>query len=138
MSDEFEDCVLIANWTNVDPSEYHYISRHCDNLYAAVAILDLPITSDLIYLVSRGAHGSVKVMFDREIDKAVASVAVDVLYQSPYTLDEAKVCLLQRVKGKNGVGLFVRSFIMICNTSARPSDRVHTDTGNLDTRSSTP
>ena len=99
------DCIHVADWTpfEVPPESNDY--RH-----GARASLELALSSDLLYFLSRGslANGVVEISEDDDVDDSeVANVDVTFLFQDPNALDHAKVCRLQKAEGKNGVGIIV-------------------------------
>ena len=106
-----DDCVRFADWTTPEVGE-HFTPLQ-DNTspypYSAKNFLELPVSSDLLYFLSRGAlsSGIVQLAADGDSDSNVASVRVQLLYNRPEFLEHAHVCLLQREEGKNGVGIFV-------------------------------
>lgn len=111
--EDVENCVRFADWSSLEAGE-HYSPLSENNApypYAATASLDLPISSDLLYFLSHGAHSSgvVQLAADGDSDSDVATVSVQLLYHHPEFLETAHVCLLQREEGKNGVGIFVSS-----------------------------
>lgn len=99
------DCVNVAQWKELDgsPGDNHYS-------YRAYTSLELPVSSDLLYFISRGSLsvGTIDFLESEEPDSDSVKVDVTFLYQTPKALEHAKVCQLERESGKNGVGIFVR------------------------------
>lgn len=104
------DCVDIAEWRDRElegqPGDSNY--RH-----AAFTSLELPVSSDLLYFISRGrlSYGLLEVIESEDTNSENVQVNVTFLYQTPQALDHAKVCRLERDVGKNGVGIFVRTSV---------------------------
>ncbi|KAH9485694.1 hypothetical protein JR316_0002605 [Psilocybe cubensis] len=77
------------------------------DLYESRSSFQLPLDSATIFLVSRGQnlHGAISVVTseDQEVDSAKVVVS---LYHTEKSQDWAKVCLLSRGQGENGVGIF--------------------------------
>jgi hypothetical protein len=75
---------------------------------AARASVDLPISSDLLYFLSRGSMANGIIIFDdKNDDSDDVNVTVTFLYHDDYFLEQAKVCLLQPKESHNGLGIFV-------------------------------
>ena len=112
-----DDCVRFAPWTEIGED---YIANRPSAIDAATwpygphypfvakTSLALPVSSDLLYLVSSGSlsHGHVEISADGESDSDV-TVDVIFLYHNEDVLDDAKVCYLERRQGEKGVGIFV-------------------------------
>ncbi|OBZ77938.1 54S ribosomal protein L16, mitochondrial [Grifola frondosa] len=95
------NCVHHANWS-MDPDP------HGHSLHTAQASFELPISSDSLYLIARGAlsHGSIEISDSGEAGSDVVRVDISAFYYHEDALDRAEVCLLQPEEGKNGVGIF--------------------------------
>ncbi|KAJ3531475.1 hypothetical protein NM688_g7570 [Phlebia brevispora] len=108
--EDMDDCVRFADWTVKEPGDYFVSNPEQTAHYPYVAntSVDLPVSSDLLYLLSSGAlsNGVVEVTADGPSDSDVATVDVKLLYHHSEILEKAHVCLLQREEGKNGVGIF--------------------------------
>ena len=113
-----DDCVRFAPWTEVGndytavrPSVVAEQDWQYDPHYpfAAKTSVELPLSSDLLYLVSSGSlsHGHVEITADEDSNKDVATVEVIFLYHREEILEDAKVCYLERRHGEAGVGIFV-------------------------------
>ena len=101
------DCVHVAEWKRLDgPPED---GRYRQGAYTS---LELPISCDSLYFLSRGAlsHGLIDFDHDGEVCSDVATVDVTFLYQNYVSLDDAQVCRLQKGPHKSGVGIFVSIF----------------------------
>lgn len=84
-----------------------------DNDYAGVRpskSFELPLSSDVLYLFSRGrlSQGNVHIVHDADW-RNPSSVKVDVSlhHASTEILDRISVCQLERQEGHSGVGIFV-------------------------------
>ncbi|THH00171.1 hypothetical protein EW026_g2301 [Hermanssonia centrifuga] len=119
------DCVRIAEWDILNGGHPHFPHHDLDSLLGAAQIappdhhhesfthaartsLELPLSSDLLYILSRGvlSHGVIQINDHGDSDSDVAVVGVTFLYNSPSVLDVAKVCALGHGEGKHGVGIF--------------------------------
>ncbi|KAI0944064.1 hypothetical protein AcV7_001984 [Taiwanofungus camphoratus] len=106
-TDDPDACVRTADWIfDVDTTAFPHHFHH-----AAEAAFHLPVSSDLLYLVSRGtaslAHGSVEIIDSGEPTSDVVEVDVKAFYNDIHDLQQlVKVCLLQPEEGNNGVGIF--------------------------------
>ncbi len=126
------DCVRIAEWDILNGGHPHFPHHDLESLLGAAQIappdhhhesfthaartsLELPLSSDLLYILSRGvlSHGVIQINDHGDSDSDVAVVGVTFLYNSPSVLDVAKVCALGHGEGKHGVGIFVRT--ISCN-----------------------
>ena len=96
------DCVEVVAWDQAASSG--------DYSHVAQASVDLPVSSDLLYLVSHGylSHGTVQFVATDSQDSHVASIDVTYHYDNDELSDVLKVCRLHRAVEKNGVGIFVR------------------------------
>ncbi len=102
---EFQDCVLVADWTVIPASQ---VTQQRPFPHTAQATLVLPVSSELLYFLSRGplSRGSISYVVGEE-SSDVVDVRVEVSYTSPDVLHLMKVCLLQRDEVNNGVGIYV-------------------------------
>ncbi|KZP13761.1 hypothetical protein FIBSPDRAFT_1049269 [Athelia psychrophila] len=94
-------CVGGGGWTaaRTDPASTYPYTAHTE--------FELPLASDVQYLLARGhlAYGSVQVV-DWEEGKDNIKIEVDASYYSQAALDRANVCKVSRKEGENGVGIF--------------------------------
>ncbi|THG98947.1 hypothetical protein EW026_g3322 [Hermanssonia centrifuga] len=99
-----DDCDEVATWSILPAGT----STYRDLPRAAEAAFDLPLDSDLIYILSRGSNlaGSVAIRDDGATGANVVKVNVRIYYTAPDILKMCKLCLLQSERGKNGVGIF--------------------------------
>jgi hypothetical protein len=75
--------------------------------YSSSTTFELPISSDKLFLISRGSSaGSVDVVQSDETGD-VAKVHIVAKYRYPSALDRARVCAIHRDGGEIGVGIFV-------------------------------
>lgn len=108
------ECVSVANWTPVDkvPSYFNADWEYdVDDKKIAETSLELPVSSDLLYFLSRGSlsNGVIEIL-DGASGTDKVEVKVDLIYHDDFVLDVSKVCLLQPEEGQNGVGIFVSQF----------------------------
>lgn len=77
--------------------------------YASRTKFELPISSDSLYLLSRGAYasGSVDILTSTEQNQDKAVVHVTVRYYRQDMRDSVKLCKISRSAGESGVGIFV-------------------------------
>jgi hypothetical protein len=68
----------------------------------------LPITSDTLYLISRGSYQSGKVELKQSTDRGDVKVDVRVAYHDERALARATVCQLRKSGNRHGVGIYVR------------------------------
>lgn len=103
------DCKEVLDWTILDHFPHHIMDdvELGHDRYAARTSVKLPVSSDLLYFISRGSlsHGAVRIIDDGE-DSSDVNVSVTFVYDAEFLLDRAKVCLLQQEHDKNGVGIF--------------------------------
>jgi len=100
-------CIEGDNWSQSSPGSSQYP-------HSARTVFDLPVSSDALYLLSRGslAHGSATILDSQEGGENV-KVEVVASYYTRQALDRAKVCSLQRRAGENGVGIFVSTIPIV-------------------------
>jgi len=78
--------------------------------YSSSASFDLPLSSDRLFVFSRGAAaGFFKLVQSPDLDpnEGVARVAVVARYRRPSALQHVKVCSVTRGETESGVGIFV-------------------------------
>ena len=112
--DGIGDCVRSANWT---VTEWNNPPDPGDPLfYVAMTSFELPLTSDVLYMVSNGSlsHGAVTIDANGDPDAEVVTVSVGYMHYHRKLLELADVCLLRRASGEIGVGIFVSSLICSC------------------------
>ncbi|PBK58817.1 hypothetical protein ARMSODRAFT_967407 [Armillaria solidipes] len=75
--------------------------------YSAHTSFDLPLNSETLFLLSQGSlsSGAINVVTSPTL-KDVVRVDVAIQYYRQKVLDYARICLLQRQEGENGVGVF--------------------------------
>ncbi|KAG9312162.1 hypothetical protein JVU11DRAFT_7452 [Chiua virens] len=102
-----DHCVTSSNWTTY----YDHPSWTIDYPHGAEAFFSLPVDSDALYLVSRGAYqqGLVDIEQSTEASDTV-DIRVRVAYFNDKALERATVCQLQRAEGEHGVGIFTPPF----------------------------
>lgn len=108
--DDPEACVQAAAWS-YDPDSLN-VNRLQTFQHVAMTSFELPIPSDLLYLVARGnkfiANGSVELTDSGTINSGGVQVNILAFYNDIEDLQElVKVCLLRPEEGKTGVGIFV-------------------------------
>ncbi|TFY78474.1 hypothetical protein EWM64_g5533 [Hericium alpestre] len=112
------DCVHGDQWTPIGLEPGHSYPPN----YSAKTEFDLPIHSDLLFLLSRGslASGSVSIVQDLSLtDKDTVKASLVVHFHSRTALSRSKVCRLQRGNNENGVGVFTARW-----NDPRQSDRL--------------
>ncbi|KAH9948010.1 hypothetical protein B0H21DRAFT_735738 [Amylocystis lapponica] len=96
-------CTQSADWSFDMDTESRFA-------HSARTSFDLPVDSDLLYLVSRGstslAHGTVEISDSGEPGSDVVKVEISAHYDTEDVFDLVKVCMLQPSEGHNGVGIF--------------------------------
>ncbi|KAJ2918285.1 hypothetical protein MD484_g2129, partial [Candolleomyces efflorescens] len=99
------------------PSAYPFMSK---------ASFELPISSDSLYLLSRGAYasGSVDILTSTAQKQDSAAVHVSVYYHRQEIRDRVKLCKVSRSVGENGVGIFTPRYI----DRHYPRDQVYFET----------
>ncbi|KAI0941434.1 hypothetical protein AcW1_003331 [Taiwanofungus camphoratus] len=107
--DDPEACVQAAAWS-YDPDSLN-VNRLQTFQHVAMTSFELPIPSDLLYLVARGnkfiANGSVELTDSGTINSGGVQVNILAFYNDIEDLQElVKVCLLRPEEGKTGVGIF--------------------------------
>ncbi|OBZ69747.1 hypothetical protein A0H81_10112 [Grifola frondosa] len=105
-----DNCVRHANWSM--DSDTHPLSWHPYGYsHVAQTSFELPVSSDLLYLIARGAlsHGSIDISDSGETGSDVVQVYISAFYYHESALNRAKVCLLQPEEGKNGIGIFYQT-----------------------------
>ena len=77
--------------------------------FSSETTFELPVTSETLFLISRGhlSSGTVDLVTSRKQARNSVSVHVVANYFRADIRDLTKVCLLERGKGENGVGIFV-------------------------------
>ncbi|KAK0226557.1 hypothetical protein IW262DRAFT_1457799 [Armillaria fumosa] len=96
------ECIQGQGWTSTGSGGGFPSQR-----YSAHTSFDLPLNSETIFLLSQGSlsSGAVNVLTSPTL-KDVVRVDVAIQYYRQRVLDYARVCLLQRQEGENGVGVF--------------------------------
>ncbi|KAG6888694.1 hypothetical protein C0992_007843 [Termitomyces sp. T32_za158] len=74
------------------------------DLIAAVATFGLPLSSNTLLFLSRGAAGGINVQYGGE--RSDVQVTVQASYRFPEALHTVDVCIVTRGEGENGVGIF--------------------------------
>lgn len=108
VAEEHEPCFQYAKWTRTSPDHGPFI--------VSTTSFDLPLSSDLLYLVSSGALSTGSIFFDdhpSDTDGQNDQVRVEITAHSwgADTLNQADVCLLNPTEGKWGVGIFVSNVL---------------------------
>jgi hypothetical protein len=87
------------------PSAYPFVSK---------TSFELPISSNSLYLLSRGAYasGSVDILTSTAQKQDSAAVHVAVYYYHQELRDRVKLCKVSRRAGESGVGIFVSCGIL--------------------------
>jgi hypothetical protein len=111
------------DWSSSDSKsekpERHNHRSVPDFLYeprSSSASFDLPLSSDNLFLFSRGAAaGSFKLVQSSDLDPngGVARVAVVAKYRLPSALEHVKVCSVTRRETEHGVVIFVSCCIVL-------------------------
>ena len=93
-----------TNWT----TRYDQPPWALEYPYGAEATFSLPLYSDVLYLISRGAfqHGLVNIEQSTRVADTV-DVRVRVAYHDDDALERATVCQMERADREYGVGIFV-------------------------------
>ncbi|KAK0495084.1 hypothetical protein EDD18DRAFT_1173857 [Armillaria luteobubalina] len=96
------ECIQGQGWTSTGSGGGFPSQR-----YSAHTSFDLPLISETLFLLSQGSlsSGAVNVVTSPTL-KDVVRVDVAIQYYRQRVLDYARVCLLQRQEGENGVGVF--------------------------------
>ncbi|KAK0196019.1 hypothetical protein F5146DRAFT_924767 [Armillaria mellea] len=96
------ECIWGQGWTSTGSGGGFPTQR-----YSAHTSFDLPLNSETLFLLSQGSlsSGAVNVVTSPTL-KDVVRVDVAIQYYRQRVLDYARVCLLQRREGENGVGVF--------------------------------
>ncbi|KAF8959957.1 hypothetical protein BDZ97DRAFT_1761106 [Flammula alnicola] len=94
-----EHCVQGDDWSEGDRTGFPYSS---------FTTFDVPLSSENIFLLSRGrlSAGSVKVITSPDQPEGSVKFVVVAKYHREEIRNLAKACLISRPKGQNGVGLF--------------------------------
>lgn len=104
--DDPKTSIATAAWSLDSGRSTHHLH------HSAVVSFDLPLSSDLLYLIARGAgsliSGEVNIVDSGDTGSDVVKVDITAFYKNQKDLQElVQVCLLQPEKGKTGVGFFV-------------------------------
>lgn len=101
---DVDQCVGGTNWTTY----YDQPAWALEYLYGAETAFSLPLDSDALYLISRGAfqHGQVNIEQSTQAADTV-DVRVRVAYDDDKALGRATVCQMERAEREHGVGIFV-------------------------------
>ncbi|EPQ55234.1 hypothetical protein GLOTRDRAFT_61143 [Gloeophyllum trabeum ATCC 11539] len=103
------DCSSGAQWQSSAAGWYDSASVNATGSYprSVATSLELPLSSDLLYFVARGAQmsGNLDVLDDGK-NRGVVKVDVVIYYREQSALDRTSVCKLKRGDGENGVGFF--------------------------------
>jgi len=114
-----ERCVGGSDW-----SEYTTNPSGAPYPYSAETSFELPVSSDLLYFLTRGGSnvGAVNIVTS-DVVKDSADVLVHVDYQTQEGLDHANLCLLKKEEENgNGAGIFTPD-----DWVATPQERMHFD-----------
>ncbi|KAG7449929.1 uncharacterized protein BT62DRAFT_1049940 [Guyanagaster necrorhizus] len=97
------ECIRGQNWTSTGSEGAVPTGQR----HSAHKLFDLPLNSETLFLLSQGSlsSGVVKIVTSPSITDVVR-IDVTMQYYNNRVLDYAKVCLLQRQAGENGVGVF--------------------------------
>ena len=108
-----DHCISGSGWSNEPPAmrlsgTFRHRAAATSPPYSANTSFELPVSSDLLFLLARGSMsgGTVDIMSSPTVSN-VAKVHVTVKYYREDVRDRAKVCLVKRRDGENGVGIFV-------------------------------
>ncbi|OCH93531.1 hypothetical protein OBBRIDRAFT_749519 [Obba rivulosa] len=95
-------CVEFANWTTGDGDDSDDFSR------VALTSFELPLSSDLLYLISNGtlSLGTLRISDRGSVGSDSALVDISMTYHFDYELEHTTVCLLNPEQGQYGVGFF--------------------------------
>ncbi|OCH93507.1 hypothetical protein OBBRIDRAFT_790223 [Obba rivulosa] len=102
------DCVQYADWVQEASDSTSDRTSSSDHFaHVATTSFELPLSSDLLYLISRGAlsHGDVHID-TAQADSDMVAVNISMSYDYETVFEQTKVCLLQPAEGRNGVGIF--------------------------------
>jgi hypothetical protein len=101
---DVDQCVSSTNWT----TRYDQPPWALEYPYGAETAFSLPLYSDALYLISRGAfqHGLVNIEQSTHVGDTV-DVRVRVAYHHDDALERATVCQMERADREHGVGIFV-------------------------------
>ncbi|KAF9558107.1 hypothetical protein CPC08DRAFT_724679 [Agrocybe pediades] len=96
-----QECVQGDSWT---PVKYPNSSWN----YQSETSFDLPLSSDTLFLLSRGYQngGLLDVVTSKDQASDSVKVHVDIYYRHSSALEQVKACLLTRKAAENGVGIF--------------------------------
>ena len=102
---DVDQCVSSTNWT----TRYDQPPWALEYPYGAETAFSLPLHSDALYLISRGAfqHGLVNIEQSTQVADTV-DIRVRVAYHDDDALERATVCQMERADREHGVGIFVR------------------------------
>lgn len=110
---DVDECVGSTNWT----SYYDQPPWSPEYPYGAETAFSLPLDSDALYLISRGAfqQGVVNIEQSTQVADTV-DVRVRVAYHDGQVLERATVCRMERADREYGVGIFVcyHRLILLC------------------------
>ncbi|KAJ7650782.1 hypothetical protein FB45DRAFT_888785 [Roridomyces roridus] len=97
----FSDCDL-AEWSTAIPGPRHPQYPHSDSVS-----LEVPLAPETLMFFSHGAlsSGRLQVTSSSEISD-IARFDITVHYYNPYIRDKARICLVERKEGENGVGIY--------------------------------
>ncbi|KAI0944066.1 hypothetical protein AcV7_001986 [Taiwanofungus camphoratus] len=103
--DDPKTSIATAAWSLDSGRSTHHLH------HSAVVSFDLPLSSDLLYLIARGAgsliSGEVNIVDSGDTGSDVVKVDITAFYKNQKDLQGlVQVCLLQPEKGKTGVGFF--------------------------------
>jgi hypothetical protein len=97
-------CIRFADW------DAYYDSPSWDHQYpfGSESLFSLPVDSEALYLISRGAYqyGTVTVEQSGEVSDSVF-VRIRAAYYTEEALDRANVCRLEQRENENGIGIYV-------------------------------
>ncbi|KAF9018936.1 hypothetical protein BDZ89DRAFT_1021123, partial [Hymenopellis radicata] len=95
------------NSDNLPTVTYQTVGLNHSYPYYSQRSFDLPLSSDLMFLLARGSlsSGIVKIVSSPVVTDAVR-VDIAVQYHYPAVLDHTKVCLMRRAEHEIGVGFF--------------------------------
>ncbi|EMD33258.1 hypothetical protein CERSUDRAFT_118300 [Gelatoporia subvermispora B] len=102
------DCIDLADWQKGRMELDDLYNPNRDLKHIAATTFELPVDSDLLYLVARGAlsHGKVTISSSGEEGSDKMVVHVRMQYAHEDALNRTKVCLLSPPEGGIGVGIF--------------------------------
>ncbi|PBK88467.1 hypothetical protein ARMGADRAFT_937255 [Armillaria gallica] len=136
------ECIRGSGWTSTGSGRgFPAVGQR----YSAHTSFDLPLNSETLFLLSQGSlsSGAVKVVTSPTLVDVVR-VDVAIQYYRQKVLDYARICLLQRQEGENGVGVFTprwfnnptyqdRPYFDITITIPEPSSTSATNIKNFET-----